>query len=149
MIGTVPETLPEAPWDPRLTIEERIGLTFVGRRLEDGTAVVYEYRNGRNMGVIQPSPLARRKAPSGFEWGYLGPGALGLAHTILWTVLRRNDAFGADDPEICFQRFGTDVVGRWPMGGFKITQAAVEKWTLVRLGKVLAETLVAGESREG
>lgn len=101
---------------------------FIGVRLADGTALVYD--RGPSSCIPMASWLwVRSHSPSGLEWGYCGSGPAQLALSILCEVL--------GDPEAAvqlYQRFKRQVVARLPRGGWLLTYDEVAAWVMAQLG---------------
>jgi hypothetical protein len=82
----------------------------------DGTALVTVTDEH---GTRQLRPRVRH-APSGFAWGYAGPGPVDLAHSILADLLGHRPARSA------YEQFHLDVIAKLPISeGWTITEPAI------------------------
>ena len=94
--------------------------TYSGRRLSDGTAVVYT--NGK---VLSPARSLRvwNHSPTGFEWGYGGSGPAQLGLALLLEETDREEAVRLH------QEFKWDVIAPLRQEGtWVIDSVCIEDW---------------------
>jgi|FLYK01.1.fsa_nt_gi hypothetical protein len=104
--------------------------TYQGTRILKPSPFGGHYVEGTPVTVdgepLPMSDLARRKSPTGYEWGYGGSGPSALAHSIL------TYEFGEQVADRHFQEFKRDIVGAFPrdQGGseWTLTSAEIRAW---------------------
>jgi hypothetical protein len=88
----------------------------------DGRCIVRVYEGvGRTRSLLLRADL-RNHSPTGFEWGYEGSGPAQLALAIL------ADHYGDKCAELGYQQFKRDVVAKFPLTKWELTEAELREW---------------------